>query len=222
MNKALIARCESLRAAGRQKEALALLASEPESLDGLILRTEIYNELGDLENVLVCCERAQHFGASPALLFIQGFTLMQMGRERDAVAVFDTLSEIQPEYPNAAWIRAGLIRQIHGDQHPDTLASYETVRTLDPDNLFARVEYADILRGHGRYREAREIYQAVFTSDACTEEALRIEATFNLGCVALVMEDAMAASEAFRFVLDAAPDYPDAQAMYELAASTRD
>lgn len=212
----LLARCGWLRVDGRQQEALALLASAPESLPILILRVEIYNELGDLDNVLLCCEHARNFGTPPALLFIQGFTLMQIGRERDAIAVFDSLSEIQPDYPNAAWIRAGLIRQIHGDQHPDTLTAYETVLTLDPDNLFVRVEYADILRGHGRYVEAREIYEAVFTSEACPEEALRVEAAFNLGCVALVMEDSTAAHAAFRFVLDAAPDYPDAQAMHDL------
>lgn len=146
--------------------------------------------------------------------FIQGFTLLMLQRWEEALAALDALLADAPDFPDAAWVRAGLLRQLRGELDPAVLAAFDLALQIDPGNRYARVERADLLRVQGRYEEARDVY-AVVRSD-CPDEALRVEATFKLGCVALVLQENECSREAFQAVLDIVPDYPDAQAMLDL------
>ncbi|MCS6776411.1 MAG: tetratricopeptide repeat protein [Chloroherpetonaceae bacterium] len=183
----LLAQCQQLCAEGRYAEALQ------HSQDALTL---------DRQNDDAC--------------FLQGLTLFLLGRLEEADAVIGTLLDRRPDYPNAAYLRAGMLRKRAGDHAPEVLAAYDRTLAVDPDNRFALCERADVLRAQGRYAEARDIYMQLTSPEFCPDEALRTEATFNLGCVAMVLQDNETARKAFRAVLDADPDYPDARSLLAL------
>ncbi len=173
------------------------------------------NELGRFEEALQAAQRALEANAESAdTRFARGFALMMLQRPREALEAIDALVAADPTYPNAAWLRAGLLRQMRGDLDTTVREAFELAAGVEPANLYLRVECADILRAHGHYDQARDLYAGV--SAAAVDEPLLVEAIFKLGCVALVLQDTPAAIEAFQTVLDIAPDYPDAREMYEM------
>jgi tetratricopeptide (TPR) repeat protein len=211
----------NLRAAGLSAEALAALDSSdlPHSPQILALRAQLLNDLGRFDEALEAAVQA--ITADPAqrdAWFAQGFALYMLERWPEAERTLDTLVELEPGYPNAAWLRAGLLARLHDPQDPAVLAAYDLTLAVDPANLYARVERADVLRANGRYEEALAAYLAVRA--AAPEEPLLVEATFKQGCVALVLQNIDAARASFRTVLDYAPDYPEAQEMYRLVTSS--
>ena len=113
---------------------------------------------------------------------------------------------------------AGLLRQMHGDNDPCVQEAYTLVLAVDPQNAYAQVERADVLRACGRYEEARDVYARCQSPDFCEDVALRVEAAFKLGCVALVLQENSLAHDSFRAVIAADPDYPDAHEMLALVS----
>lgn len=134
----------------------------------------------------------------------------------EALAVLGELLTAEPAFPNAAWLRAGLLRRRHGDTHPDVLDAYEVAAAAMPPNPYAQCECADVRRAHQRYREALELYREVSVAASCVDEGLRLEANFNRASVALTLGETEEAREALRAVLETDPDYPDAQELFAL------
>jgi tetratricopeptide (TPR) repeat protein len=215
-----LALSRDLWAQEQYEEALIALAEgeadQPDAPELPALRAQFLNELGRYRDALEASRRALERNPQQAdARFAQGLALFLLERLDEAETVLNALVADAPDYPNAAYLRAGLLRRTRGDLAPEVLAAYDLVRTVDPDNLFALSERADILRANGRYAEARDIYARLRSPALCPDEALRVEAAFNLGSVSLTLGDTETAREAFRAVLDAAPDYPDAQAMVD-------
>jgi tetratricopeptide (TPR) repeat protein len=192
---------------------------QPESAACAARLARLLNEAGRFSEALQASQRALERDGPPEAhdeaRFAQGVALLMLERGEEAVEALETLLRANPAYPNAAWLRAGLLRQRLGDLHPETLSAYDRALVADPDNLYAQTEYADILRAQGRYREARDIYARI-QSAAAEDAELRLEAAFKLGCVAMVLNETETARCAFRAVLEVAPNYPDAQACYDL------
>jgi tetratricopeptide (TPR) repeat protein len=178
-------------------------------------RAQLLNASGRFAEA--ACAAARAIELNPMQMdarFAQGFALYMLEQLSEAQTALDALIALEPGYPNAAWLRAGLLRRMRGDQDPAVPAAYDLAARVDPTNLYIRVERADILRSLGRYEDAQAIYGAVIS--ASDDEALRIEATFKQGCVALVLNNPADARIAFRAVLDSAPDYPEAREMVEM------
>ena len=152
--------------------------------------------------------------------FICSLSLLMLDRPEEARAILDPFVSEFPGYPDAAWLRAGLLRRMLHETHPDILAAYDLVAAVDADNLYAHVERAEVLRAHGRYDEARGCYSDILRSAACTDMGLRTEAAFNLGCVALVLGDTEAARMGFEQALQADPGHVDAAEMLALLVDT--
>ncbi len=186
-------------------------------LDALERQCEAALTQGRLVEALTLCDQARE--TSPArepLDFLRAYTLFLLERLAEARDALDAMQRDWPAHANAAWLRAALTRRRLGDRAPDTLAAYDAALALDPANQYLQAERADILRVQGRAGEARVVYAAL--AQSADDEALRLEAAFNLGVTAMTQGDAQAARLAFRAVLDAAPDYPEAQEMYALLA----
>ena len=212
----LLARCEMLRVEERFEDALRLLetAETPDEAAVLTARAAVLTDLGRMEDALACFRRVlEENAANPEARFGLCFTLYLLERWPEALTELEVFVAACPDYANAAWLRAGLLRRLYGDRDARVLDAYALVVQVDPANAYAQLERADALRACGRYEEARDVYTR-YASLATEDEALRVEAVFKLGCVSLVLQDNDAARSAFRAVLDAAPDYPDAEDMY--------
>lgn len=154
---------------------------------------------------------------NPAALFETAFAYTQLGDFQNALVYIDTLCADSPAHTNALWLRANILRRTMGDYAPQVRQAYLVTIQNDPENQFATIEYADILRANGCYETAYSLYSKIIAAEN-VEEPLRLEALFNLGIVCQLMGDVPAARSAFRKVLDASPDYPDAQEMYDMLA----
>jgi tetratricopeptide (TPR) repeat protein len=213
-----------LRERGEGEEALqTLLEGErqfPNDARFPAQRALLLNDLGQhTEALKASWEALARDGCTEVLddaLFARAVALLMLRQLEEALPPLEELLARTPNYPNAGWLRAGMIRQRLGDQHPDTLAAYDAALEAAPDNLYMLTERADILRALGRYEEARNTYAALCAPEICPDEELRAEVTFKLGCVAMVMNDNETARDAFYDVLEIAPDYPDARSLYDL------
>lgn len=188
-----------------------------EEVAGLLAQSQALWTEGQYKEALQVSEQALALDSQNTdARFAQGLSLFMLDRLEEADTVLSTLLSSHPDYPNAAYLRAGLIRKQKGDQAPEVLDAYDLTLSVDPANLYALCERATILRAVGRYEEARDIYVRLQSPDFCPDETLRTEAAFNLGCVAMVLQDNETARKAFRAVLAVVPDYPDAEAMLAL------
>ena len=215
----LLAECEGLRMAGRIEDALCLLNDLrlADCADLLAMQAALLGDLGRLEEALAALRQARCVDdAHQAARFGMCFTLYLLERWPETLTELDALVLDAPNHGEALWLRAGLLRRLHGDHDPRVLDAYDATLCADPSNLYARLERADILRSLGRYQEAHAVYAAFLLPDACPDEALRVEAAFKSGCVSLVLGDKDTAHSAFQSVVDTAPNYPDAREMLNL------
>lgn len=223
-------RFAALRAEGRSEEALRVLEETPVCPDTLLLRAQALNDLGRFTEALAACSKAaalclpgsaphdgpnvQRSDLKPKIAFTLGFTRMMLQQWEEALLTLDALLLDAPDFPDAAWMRAGLLRQLRGEFDPLVLDAFDQAIQADSSNYYACVERADLLRALGRYEEAQDAYVAV--RQACPDEALLVETTFKSGCVAMVLHKNDQAREAFQAVIAIAPDYPDAAEMLSL------
>jgi superkiller protein 3 len=211
-------RCAALREDGRPAEVLSLLEAEaaPDlAMPYACLRALVLSDLGRYAEALEVCDRVlQTAPQEREAFFTRAFALVMLERWQEALATLDTLVGLDPTYPDAAWMRAGLLRRQRGDLDDAVLAAFDCALENDPGNLYAQVERADLLRSRGNYTEARNIYARV--REASPDDTLRLEATFKLGCVALVLQDEIEARKALESVLAVAPDYPDVRDLLDL------
>lgn len=207
-----------MRAQGRFEEALEaldagerLLSARPEFSAA---RAQILNELGRYREALAfswqALEAEESSETHQAARFAQGFALLMLGQLEEATIALEALLAVNPAYPDAAWLRAGALRQRLDAQHPGVLTAFDFAVQSDPANPYLQVERADVLRACGRYAEAREVYARICADESCADGELRLEATFKLGLVAMVLGETQTAREAFRAVLAVAPETPDA------------
>ncbi len=216
---ALIKRCESLCDSGRLEEAYQLLAANL----SLLTRHADYQtacacllcELGYHEQALAVCDAILKTAPQAhTALWWKAFALFRLERIGEALAAFDALLAWSPQYPNAAWMRAIALHRLRGERAAIVMEAYDRAAAADPKNPCVLMERADLLRVNGRYEEARDTYTWLRQPAVCDDAAMRLDATFKLGCVALVLNEVETAREAFWSVLHHDPHYPDARAMY--------
>ena len=216
---ALIKRCESLCDDGRLDEAYRLISA---NLNLLPLHADFQTacacllcELGYYEEAFAVCDAIlQTSPQAHTALWWKAFSLYRLERTHEALSAFDALLSQAPHYSNAAWMRAITLRSLRGERAAIVMEAYDRAASADPKNACVLMERADLLRVNGRYEEARDTYAFLRQPTACEDAALRLDATFKLGCVALVLNENETARDAFWSVLSLDADYPDARAMY--------
>ena len=226
--ESLLNGCELLRLQNAPEEALHLLETHAGSLpvcaEIVLMRAALQSDVGNIDMALACFRQALSLDTTrlkanakkQEARFGICFTLYMAERWSEALTELEAFVAESPAYPNAAWLRAGLLRRLYGDSDVCVQEAYALVIKVDPDNAYAQVERADVLRASGDYEAARDVYVRYQSPAQCDDAALRVEAAFKLGCVALVLQDNSLARDSLRAVLAAAPDYPDAQAMLAL------
>lgn len=135
--------------------------------------------------------------------FWRAYALYSAGSWREALTMLEELIGKEGVPAEAWWLRAGLMRGVHGDFDPRVLSAYDEALVHDPSNPYVRVERADILRSLGRTEDARSEYEAVMAQTV--ESALRCEVAFKLGCVYLALDSPREALAAFHTVLEHDP-----------------
>ena len=216
---ALIKRCEALCESGRLEEAYTLLSAGlsllPRHADYQTACACLLCELGYHEKALIVCDAILEIAPQAhTALWWKAFALFRLEQTAAALAAFDGLLAQSPHYPNAAWMRAIALHRLRGERAAIVMEAYDRAAAADPKNPCVLIERADLLRVHGRYEEARDIYLWARQPANCDDAALRLDSTFKLGCVALVLNEVETARAAFKNVLDADPNYPDARAMF--------
>ncbi len=139
---------------------------------------------------------------NPLARFQTAYSLFLLGNLTQAGDVLDDLCLTSPHYPNAQWLRAGVLRRRLGDHDANVFDAYRQALDSDSANLYIQSEIADILRSRGEYEEARAMYRQLASREAWEDEALRIEATFQVGVVSQVLGELDEALAAFRTVLE--------------------
>ncbi len=145
----------------------------------------------------------------PDALFAKVISLSIQQLWTPALAASDRLNEIMETYPNALWLRAGILRQVRGDTEPQVLEAYNRAINHDDLNIYARMERADVFRSTQQYENAQLEFNWIL--ERCNgDEELRTEAQFKLACIELVLGNRDAARALITAVLNTAPDYPNA------------
>ena len=62
------------------------------------------------------------------------------------------------------------------------------------------------------------MYERFSQPEHCTDDFLRLDCRFQLGCVLMVLGENEKAHKAFQAVVDVAPDFPDARMMLEMTS----
>lgn len=177
------------------------------------------NLAGQCDQALELCERV--LAGKPSCLcarFQHALTRFLLGDAHRSLAILTDLVAERADYPNGYWLLAGALRRLYGDYDARVAAALLRVHEIDPANLFARAEYADVLRANGHYDQAQAIYRELITPESGADEPLRIEATFQYGVMCHRLGDYRGAERALTEVLAAVPDYPDAETMLHLIA----
>jgi Flp pilus assembly protein TadD len=85
-------------------------------------------------------------------LYLYGAALLQLGRFREAVDVFERVSRLRPEVPDT-YNNLGVAHQGIGD-HGKAARAYRAAIALNPDFDLAHANYARLLESTGRLEEA--------------------------------------------------------------------
>ena len=168
------------------------------------------------EAIRMCDSALADFPESCHVLFQRAYLNLLSNRLNEVVKDLERLISIDPSYHNAMWMRAGSIRQLKGELHPETVEAYARAFKGDSENHYLKCEFGDILRANGRYAEARKLYEEIEGLVGMEDEALKWEAVFNLGVVCMSLGDFSAAQDAFKRISDTLPDYPNVREMLAL------
>ncbi len=173
-------------------------------------------EAGRLDEALAQADRILDVQMTcPDALFARVICLSMQQKWTPALAASNSLEEVTPDYPRAAWLRAGIFRQVYGDNDPAVIIAYNRAVADDGENLYARLERADIYRSNQMYAEARQEFATILEKCNGNEE-LRTEAQFKQACTEMVLGNPTAARNLLGYVLATAPDYPDAQDLFAM------
>ena len=171
-------------------------------------------EEGDYDEALKICDEALlKCNLSTSVRFQRAYLLFLVNRSNEAISDLDCLLDTDSEFPNAQWLKAGVLRKLHGDHSTEVLACYEKASLNASSNHYLKCEFADILRANGRVQEAISLYEALLKSSLLEDEYLAIEVRFSLGLAKMSVGDFLAARNEFQSVVDVDPNYPDALEM---------
>ena len=130
-----------------------------------LYRIGCLQDVGNYDEALKICEKALlECSQSAEVLFQRAYLLFLLHRPLEALSDLDNILKIDSNYPNAQWLKAGVLRRMRGDFSPEVLAEYELASLDDPSNLYLKSELADILRANGRGQEAITLYEAILNS----------------------------------------------------------
>ena len=175
------------------------------------------NPEGDIEAAIAVC-RATLLNSpdDPETLFRYAYLLFLENHTIESLQSLDRLLQTTPFFPNASWLRGGVLRRIRGDRDGEVIAVFIELACGYPQSAFIQCELGDIYRANGRYQEARTIFERLQDPLTNVDEECRSEAALKLGIVCGVLGDTCAARNALKTIPESANEYPDALAMLDL------
>ena len=190
--------------------------SEKTSID-LPTPADLSNPEGDIDAAIAaCCATLLNSPDDPETLFRYAYLLFLENRTLESLQSLDRLLQSAPFFPNASWLRGGVLRRLKGDRDTEVLSVFIELACRYPHSAFIQCELGDIYRANGRYEEARTIFERLQDSLTNDDEECRTEAALKLGIVCEVLGDTCAARNALKTIPESAIEYQDALAMLEL------
>ena len=150
----------------------AVLAAAPPLSDGAALRQQgwQYWETKHLSAMLAVFEQAiQANGQDSEAWFGKGFTLIQLGRNEEALASYDQVLAINPDFAIAWSIRCAVLNDL--GRNEEALASCDKALAINPDFADAWMRRGAVLNELGRNEDALASYDkalAINPDDAIT------------------------------------------------------
>ncbi len=190
--------------------------SEKTSID-LPFPTDSSDPEGDIDAAIAGCRATlQSSPDDTETLFRYAYLLFLENRTIESLQSLDRLLQTTPFYPNASWLRGGVLRRLKGDRDGEVLTVFMELACRYPQSAYIQCELGDIYRANGRYEEARTIFERLQDPLTNDDEECRTEAALKLGIVCEVLGDASAARNALKTIPESANEYPDALAMLDL------
>lgn len=172
---------------------------------------------GDIDAAIAVCRTTLQISPDdPETLFRYAYLLFLENRTIESLQSLERLLQTEPFFPNASWLRGGVLRRLKGDRDGEVLAIFKELACRYPQSAYILCELGDIYRANGRYEEARTIFERLQDPSTNADEECRAEAALKLGIVCEVLGDACAAREALKSIPESANEYPDALAMLSL------
>ncbi len=190
--------------------------SEKTSID-LPMPTDPSDAEDDIDAAIgVCRATLLNSPNDPETLFRYAYLLFLENRTIESLQSLDRLLQTAPFFPNASWLRGGVLRRLKGDRNEEVLAVFMELACRHPQNAYIQCELGDIYRANGKYEEARTVFERLQDPLTNGDEACRAEAAFKLGIVCEVLGDLSAARSALKTIPESASEYPDALGMLDL------
>ena len=176
-----------------------------------------FNSEGDIDAALAVCHTTLQISPDdPETLFQYAYLLFLKNLTIESLQSLDRLLQTFPHFPNAFWLRGGVLRRLKGDRDAEVLTVFVELACRYPQNAFIQCELGDIFRANGRYSEARTIFERLQDPLINGDEACRTEAALKLGIVCEVLGDKIGARNALKRIPNSAIEYRDAVAMLDL------
>ena len=132
-----------------------VVANAPPISDGAALRQQGWQhwETKDYSAMLAVFEQAiQANGQDSEAWFGKGFTLIQLGRNEEALASYDQVLAINPDFAIAWSIRCAVLNDL--GRNEEALASCDKALAINPDDAMAWYSRGFVLNELGRNEEA--------------------------------------------------------------------
>ncbi|WP_257165685.1 tetratricopeptide repeat protein [Bradyrhizobium sp. SRS-191] len=150
------------------------LAADPNHADSLALMGIIALQTGQHDHAVAWFSRAIRQNPKIDYLTSLGFTLKQMGRLNDALAVFDKAIQLKPDDAEL-WKHMGAVL-LAQDRGAEALLSYQHALAINPVHREAAFQSGLLLHGQQRYEEAIQAFTVCLTQQPDDLQSLQMRA----------------------------------------------
>lgn len=159
------------------EHADVILAQEPASVDGKLIKSGIYLRSGDIEKAIAESESvlAMDSGNAAAAIILAG-ALTKKGHGAEALAVVENAIEKNPENKNL--VRLKIQHHLEANEVEEAEAAYQALIRKSPEVLAARTELAWFYINHDRLDDAEASLRAAVTELPNEEGAKRLLVDF--------------------------------------------
>jgi len=179
---AYLGRAKALYKMGRAEEALkvveAYLRAQPKSVEGLELKAQICETIGDIDAALQVYylltqykpEEIRYYDAilrhdphNVAVLIKKGKALYHAGDYHEAISAMRAAAEVDPDKKEVYMFMGAAYEKL--ENHEDAASAFRRATELDPVDARAWMNYGHVLEKMERYEEAASAYHRAITID---------------------------------------------------------
>ena len=135
-----------------QSSCQQAFALDPENAETLHLMAVVHSEARQFDHAVEWASRAIRRDPKPAYLTTLGVALMSLGRNEDALKVFDKAVQLRPDDGELWWHMGNAL--IRAERSADALLCFRHTLTLNPRHGDAAYKAGHLLHGLGQSEEA--------------------------------------------------------------------